>query len=91
MPVRKRSNRRSTREGFDVTPVIKAAFDAYIASKPTHSAVWAEHWILHDLLNEAGVLQLPFIPPCCYHPEITSIQWPHLPHAVAIYNHLARL
>jgi hypothetical protein len=50
MPVRRRENRRIERAEFKVTPVIAAAFRAYIASEPVGGGGWAEHWVLHDLL-----------------------------------------
>ena len=91
MPVRKRTNRRASRESFEITPAIQAAFDAYLASTPSDGGVWVEHWRLHDTLHDADALQLPFIPPCCYHPDISGVNWQCLPHAISIYNHLSRL
>ncbi|RRD24709.1 hypothetical protein ECB98_13370 [Brucellaceae bacterium VT-16-1752] len=75
---------------FEVTPAIRAAFAAYIASEPIEGGGWREHWRLHDLLHEAGVLAMPFIPPCCFHPGIVGIRWQYAPHAVAIYRHLSQ-
>ncbi|KAB2801018.1 hypothetical protein F9K87_06180 [Brucella anthropi] len=90
MPVRKRHNRRSDRIDFEITPEIRAAFEAYIASEPIDGGGWKEHWHLHDLLLEAGALKLPYCPPCCFHPQDRGIRWQYLPHAVAIYRHLSQ-
>lgn len=89
MPVRSRKNRRTSREDFEITPAIRAAFDAYQASQPKTASSWPEHWILHDALHEAGLLDLPFVPPCCWHLGLHSIRWQYMPQAVAIYHHLA--
>jgi hypothetical protein len=89
MPVRRRENRRIERAEFKVTPAIASAFRAYIAGAPVSGGGWAEHWRLHDLLDQAGALSLPLIPPCCWHPRLT-VNWAVLPDAVAIYNQLAR-
>ena len=63
MPVRKRRDRRSTRVEFVVTPEMREAFRAYIASEPVGGGEWAEHWALHDLLDAAGALPMPLCPP----------------------------
>lgn len=87
MPVRKRRDRRSTRVDFEITPAIAAAFRAYIDSEPVGGGEWVEHWILHDLLDEAGALPVPHVPPCCFHPALSD-RWDVVPWAVPIYRHL---
>lgn len=87
MPVRRRQNRRANRAGFVVTPEMVKAFRAYIDTDEPQGQQWSEHWTLHDLLADAGALELPFIPPCCWHPRL-AIQWQHRPDALAIYNRL---
>jgi len=91
MPVRPRRNRRTLRAEFPVGPALAAAFRAYIDSDPPAGSwsEWREHWKLHDLLDEAGALQLPFIPPCCFHPGVAGVRWEYAPDAVAIYRRLA--
>lgn len=81
--------RRSDRADFKVTPELAAAFRAYIDSVPQMTGGWAEHWRLHDLLDEAGALAMPLCPPCCFHPELTGVAWSYLPGAVAVYRRLA--
>ncbi len=90
MPVRKRRDlRRSHRAEFTVSPELVEAFRAYLDSDPTMGGGWVEHWRLHDLLDEAGALDMPLVPPCCFHPELTAVRWKMLPGAVAIYRRLA--
>jgi hypothetical protein len=89
MPVRKRHAKRANRAEFHVTVEIVEAFRTFIASPPAMGGGWLEHWHLHDLLEEAGALDMPLCPPCCWHPGLASIQWQYLPNAVAIYRRLA--
>lgn len=89
MPVRKRHNKRASRADFHVTPEMTDAFRAYIASPAIMGGGWDEHWHLHDLLEEAGALDMPLCPPCCFHPELTSVRWDIMTSAVAIYRRLA--
>jgi len=88
MPVRRRTNRRTNRLDFPVSPELAAAFEAYIDSDPP-GGWWTEQWRLHDLLHEVGALALPFCPPFCFHPRDTATRWEHSPEAVAIYRRLA--
>lgn len=92
MPVRKRTDRRASRSQFDVTPALVDAFRAYVNSAPEGAGFtnWPEHWLLHDLLDEAGALSMPLVPPCCFHPRLAGIRWEYLPSAVAIYRRLER-
>lgn len=82
MPVRKRTDRRANRVEFDVTAEMMVAFRAYNAG----NLEGPEHWRLHDLLHDPGALAVPFIHPCCFHPDITGMRWSVLPDAVAIYR-----
>lgn len=88
MPVRRRHDRRAERAEFAVTTGLLDAFRAYIASEPSE-VDWAQHWHLHDLLEEAGAPLLPLIPPCCWHPRLVGVDWSVAPWAVAIHRRLA--
>lgn len=92
MPAKVKRNKRANRAAFKVTPAIREAFAAYVAQHPPAGsfANWPEHWRLHDLLNEAGALGMPYCPPCCFHPRLAGIRWEYLPNAVAIYRALER-
>ena len=87
MPVRRRHDRRTERAEFGVTIELIDAFRDYLASEPV--ADWAEHWRLHDLLEEAGAPLLPLILPCCWHPRLVGVNWSVVPWAVAIHRRLA--
>ncbi|MFI3904716.1 hypothetical protein VBH83_13935 [Ochrobactrum sp. S1502_03] len=86
MPVRRRESKRATRARFEITPKIAAAFENYINSPAQMGGGWQEHWTLHDALNEIGALDLPLVPPCCWHPDLKAAQF--RPEAIAIYQHL---
>ena len=86
MPVRRRQDRRATRARFEITPRIAAAFEAYISSPAQMGGGWEEHWALHDALEEIGALDLPLIPPCCWHPDLKAVHF--RPEAVAVYHHI---
>lgn len=88
MPVRKRKDRRTNRVNFTVTPELLAAHRAYINSPPKGGGDWTEHWALHDLLDDAGVLETPLIPPCCWHPGLVGVDWRVVPQAVPIHRRL---
>lgn len=92
MPVRKRIDRRASRPQFDVTPELADAFRAYINSTPEGGSFssWPEHWRLHDLLDAVGALEMPLVPPCCFHPRLAGIRWEHASGAVAIFRRLER-
>lgn len=89
MPVRKRKDRRVERADFVVTPELLAAHRAYIESPAQGGGAWAEHWALHDLLEAAGALPMPLIPPCCWHPGLAGVDWNVVPWAVAVHRRLS--
>jgi len=90
VPVRRRVNRHSVAAAdFAVTPEIRVAFEAYIASDEPADGPWPEHWEIHDRLLEAGALELPWVSPCCWHPRV-RVRWEVLPGAVAVWRRLYR-
>lgn len=88
MPVRKRKEKRIERATFEITPELLAAYRAYIDSPASSGPEWAEHWRLHDLLEDAGALPMPLIPPCCWHPGPVGVDWNAVPWALAVHRRL---
>lgn len=71
MPIRKRLNKRIEKADFPVSPEMRKAFDAYIASEPRQPAsAWPEFLRLADLLEQAGAPVEPLLAGCtCWHPR----------------------
>ncbi|RUV89195.1 hypothetical protein EOA46_22615 [Mesorhizobium sp. M1A.F.Ca.IN.022.05.2.1] len=87
MPVRKTLNRRVERANFPVSPEMRKAFDAYIASEPQQpSSAWPEFIRLADLLEEAGAPVEPLLAGCvCWHPRADGVA---MPQELAVYRQL---
>ncbi|PBB84574.1 hypothetical protein [Mesorhizobium sp. WSM3876] len=87
MPVRKRHARRVERADFPVSPELREAFDAYIASEPRQPAsAWPEFVWLADLLEEAGAPVQTLLAGCvCWHPRAGGVA---MPGEMAVYRRL---
>lgn len=87
MPVKRRANKRTARADFPVSPELRKAFDAYVASEPQQPAsAWPEFIRLADLLEQAGAPVEPLLAGgTCWHPHAGGMP---MPGELAVYRRL---
>lgn len=84
----KTKRKHAVRVDFSVTPELREAFRAYVASEPQQPAsAWPEFILLSDLLEQTGAPVQPLLAGCCcWHPRADGMA---IPEELAVYRRLA--